>query len=184
MFCRVWSCITSSLKCLPFLLTPTVHFSPEWWWRLKLSLLLFCCTHLRVCCFEQLNSDWVAVAFVILGSRPSRNHITTLSSGRAGTATKSRIHSNNIQQTKPKNSCQRPPWYPILVPIPSFKHFEQSGHYSVAYPPCCKVCIVRLSWFGGASIFICKSFLESHQHFPLGLAFVPLFYSPVVFLFF
>lgn len=30
----------------------------------------FCCTHFNVCCFEQLNSNWVAVAFVILGSRP------------------------------------------------------------------------------------------------------------------
>lgn len=65
----------------------------------------------HVCCFER--PDWVAVAFVILGWGPSRNHITTL---RAGIATKNRIHYHNIQQTKPESSCQRPPWYPVLVP--------------------------------------------------------------------
>lgn len=85
----------------------TACWSPEQWWRLKHSLLPLCSHTSSLCCFE--HSDWVAFAFVILGSSPSRNHITTLSSGRAGIATRNRIHYNNIQQTKPENSCQRPP---------------------------------------------------------------------------
>lgn len=68
MFCWVWGCITSSLKCFPFLLSSLHLFSPELLWRLKLSLLPSA-THTSMC-VALSNSDWVAVAFVILGSRP------------------------------------------------------------------------------------------------------------------
>lgn len=107
VFGWVWGCRTSSLKYLSFFLSSPVRSSPEQWWQLKHSLLPLCSHTSSVCCFE--HSEWVTFAFVILGSSPSRNHITTLSSGRAGIATKNRIHYNNIQQTKPENSGQRPP---------------------------------------------------------------------------
>lgn len=97
----------------------------------------------NVCCIE--HSDWVAVAFVILGSSPSRNHITTLSSWRAGIATKNKIHYNNIQETKPENPCQRPPSYLILVPYSIFQKLKQSGMLQcIVYVRCYKVCIISL----------------------------------------
>lgn len=68
MFRWVWGCIASSLKCLPFLLSSLCLFSPELLWRLKLSLLPSAA--LTSTCVALSNSDWVAVAFVILGSRP------------------------------------------------------------------------------------------------------------------
>lgn len=42
----------------------------------------FCCTYFNVCCFEQLNSDWVAVTFVILGSRPLEIILLWVQGGR------------------------------------------------------------------------------------------------------
>lgn len=141
----------------------------------------FCCIHFNVCCFEQLNSDWVAVAFVILGSRPLEIILLWVQGGRGQLL---RTEYSIITFSKARNFLPEailvPYTCPKLLIQTLWKNWVPQG---ILYMPYYMVCTIRQSWFGDAFIFVLKGFLERHQCFPQGLASVPSVYSLVVFFF-